>query len=229
MITDYDILSIDELDNLIKNLSNIRYQKIKLNSFPYIDFFTTSTNSGEMVEHEVVNILFSNLKRVTSENFDQITEHSKRKVETKAIRMITKGSGLSYESRAISILNEKSGYNINKKCYGGSLSTTTFQQVKPAEFELLIGILCYKDGMDVFVVNSNEISKKVKTKEKDKIYLSGQHKNNLEEGQININDTILNKNYKFSIYNDGTSIYFFDRSLKQKKEQIFSKLDIEKF
>jgi len=228
MNLDLQKYSVDELETLIHTINKLRHTKLLSTTFPYLDLFSASTNYGEMVEKILVDTVFENLERVTSENFDQITTETKRRIETKAIRMMLRGSETSYESRAISILNNNSGYSNNKNKYIGGLSTTTFQQVKPAEFELLIGVLVYKDGMDIFILNSNKIPNKVKSVEAGKVYLTGQHKNNLEEGQISINDTVLNDNYVFSIYNNGSELFLFNRNDKKAFNK-FTKTNIEKF
>jgi hypothetical protein len=220
--------TIDELAILLQNISNMRNIKLKSSIFPYLDLFNASTNYGEMVEKFLVETVFYNLNRVTSENFDQITSNFRRRIETKAIRMMYKGSETSYESRAISILDSISGYSTKKNKYIGGLSTTTFQQVKPAEFESMIGVLVYKDGMDIFILNSDKIPNKVKIKEENKVYLTGQHKNNLEEGQISINDSVLNENYCFSIYNNGTDLFLLNRGDKESLTK-FKSFNIEDF
>lgn len=219
-------LNIFELESLIESANQIRYSKLKSTTFPYIDLFSASTNYGEMVEKILVDTLFTNLIRVTAENFDQITKISNKKIETKSIRMMLKGSDTSYESRAISIKDVGVGFNTKLNKYGGGLSTTTFQQVKPGEFDSMIGVLVYKDGMDVFILNSDKIPNSVKLKEDGKVYLSGQHKGNLSEGQINISDPILNENYLFSIYNNGSNTLLFDRCTKKTIEN-FNPINIE--
>lgn len=221
--------TIDELEVLLQSISNMRNNKLKSSIFPYLDLFNVSTNYGEMVEKYISENVFYNLDRVTSENYDQITHNSHKRIETKSIRMIQMGSETSYESRALSILDSKVGYSTKKNKYlTGGLSTTTFQQVKQAEFESMIGVLVYKDGMDIFILNSNKIPSKIKIKEEDKVYLTGQHKGNLEEGQIGINDSILNQNYCFSIYNNGTELFLLNRANKDSLTK-FEPFNIENF
>jgi len=226
--SELSIKTIDELEVLLHSISNMRNTKLKSSTFPYLDLYNASTNYGEMVEKFLVENVFSNLERVTSENFDQITLYSRKKIETKSIRMMFKGSETSYESRAFSILDYTAGYSAKKNKYISGLSTTTFQQVKPAEFESMIGVLVYKDGMDIFILNSNKVPNKVKLKEEGKVYLTGQHKNNLEEGQISINDSVLNESYCFSIYNNGTDLFLFNRTNKDSLTK-FKPFNIENF
>lgn len=218
---------IKEIAEEIKRLKEEQYVLYKNNGFPYIDIFNLSTNAGEEVEKMISEDIFSDLKRITNENFDLKTISNNKDLEIKLIRMMVKGSG-NYETRSISILDNEKGYLSSKKSYGGNISTTTFQQVKPKKFDMMIGVVLFKDGFDIFVVPSNKISNKVKLREEGKIYLSGQHSGNNSEGQINYNNEILKQHYIFSIYNDGKQLYFFDRETKKVKEKYNTK-NIQKY
>jgi hypothetical protein len=209
---DYNNWTTDEIENLIFELQSIKEGKYKNEGFPYLEIYKKSTNSGEEIEKMLSAEIFKNLFRVTNKSHDH-TINTDKPAETKSIRMMVKGKG-GYEKRAISILDENKGFLNRKKKYGGNISTMTFQQVKPKEFDFMIGVVLFKDGMDLFVLPSELISKKVKVKEKNMVYLSGQHEGNLGEGQINYNDKVLNNHYLFSLYNDGKNLYYFDRLQK---------------
>lgn len=219
-----NISDINQIDEYIKILENKRIESLKNNGFPYIDIFNMSTNAGEEVEKLLCKDIFYDLKRVGGKNYDQISLNSNTIAETKTIRMMVKGSGGYYE-RALSITDQKKGYVKNKKKYGGNISTCTFQQVKSKEFEYMFGVILFKDGMDIFLIPSNKIGNP-KEKTKNLAYLSGQHKGNVSEGQLNYNDKVLNDHYLFSIYNDNENLYYYDRTNKLIGE-IFTKLSIE--
>jgi hypothetical protein len=195
--------SDDNTNQILKNaIDNKRYNELKKTVFPYLDSFLSSTEAGEENEKRIVNEIFTNLRRITNSSHDCKSLVSLKKGEIKSIRMMKKhknDKSLSYESRAISILDNKSGFLTKTKKYGGSISNTTFQQVKPAEFDFMLGLLVYKDGIDFFLLKSNLISKKVKIRE---------------------------QNYLFSVYNDGNNLYYFDRLTKTIK-YLFTKVDIE--
>lgn len=214
-----------EIKEEIKKLQNELETIYKNFGFPYLDIFKKSTDAGEDVEKLSCNIIFQDLNRVTNENYDQKTSENRHQVETKLIRMMVKGDG-GYDERAVSILDKNIGFKQKLKKYGGNISTSTFQQVKPKKFEYLLCIILYKDGLDVFILPSKMISQTVKNRENGKAYLSGQHYGNYEEGQINYNDPILNQHYLLSIYNDGKTLYYYNRENKTVGE-IFTKLKFE--
>jgi hypothetical protein len=218
-------LEVLELKEQIKKLNDVYEEKLKSSSFPYLDIFKKSTDAGEDVEKLSCGIIFEDLNRVKNENYDQKTSNKGYVVETKLIRMMVKGDG-GYDVRAVSILNKKIGFKQKSKKYGGNISTSTFQQVKPKKFDYLLGIVLFKDGLDVFILPSKMISQSVKNKENGKAYLSGQHYGNTEEGQLNYNDNILNEHYLLSIYNDGKNLYHYNRENKTVGE-IFTKLKFE--
>jgi hypothetical protein len=215
-------LTIDQLNLFIKNLEEVRDKKLKV-SFPYLDIFKKSTDAGEDGEDLLCNDIFEGLTRVKGKNYDQITE--KYIIETKLIRMMTQGDAAYYE-KAVGIEETNRGYKPDKKKYGGNISTSTFQQIKPKEFDYLLGVVLFKNGMDIFILPSDKISKTVKKREIGKAYLSGQHKGNNEEGQLNYNDKVLNEHYFLSIYNDGKNLYHYDKENKQIG-QMFVKRNIE--
>jgi hypothetical protein len=218
-------LRILEIKRQIKELQDEAETIQKSSGFPYLDIFKKSTNAGEDVEKLSCGTMFEDLNRVTNENYDQKTSEKGYIVETKLIRMMVKGDG-GYDERAVSILDDKAGFIQKTKKYGGNISTSTFQQVKPKKFDYLLGIVLFKDGFDVFILPSKMISQTVKIKENDKVYLSGQHYGNNEEGQLNYNDKILNQHYLLSIYNDGKTLYYYNRETKTIGE-IFTKLNFE--
>jgi hypothetical protein len=221
----YNDLTIEEIEKLITDLVSVKEIKLKNQGFPYLDIFKLYTNSGEEIEKMLSKTIFHGLYRVTNESHDHKTLISEKNGETKLIRMMVKGEG-TYEKRAISILDKNRGYNPITKKYGGKISTTTFQQIKPTKFDFIVCVLLYKDGMDIFILPSNKISNKVKIKEDGLAYLSGQHEGNHEEGQLSYNDKVLSKHYVFSIYNDGDCLYYFDRSNKKIGDK-FNKQNIE--
>jgi len=221
-----NFLTIEQIDEKIKELNTHKTNILKFSGFPYIDIFKKSTNAGENGEQLLSNEIFEDLFRVSRKNYDQLTAEEKHTIETKLIRMMVKGDGPYYE-RAISIKDSKKGYKENTKQYGGNISTSTFQQIKPKEFEYLLAVVLFKDGMDIFILPSDMISKTVKNREIEKAYLSGQHKGNNYEGQLNYNDKVLNNHYLLSIYNDGKNLYNYNRGDKTIGE-IFTKKNIEK-
>jgi|694.fasta_scaffold153495_3 hypothetical protein len=218
-------LKILEIKDKIKKLENELETIHKNFDFPYLDIFKKSTDAGEDVEKLSCCIIFEDLNRVTNKNYDQKTSGKGYVVETKLIRMMVKGDG-GYDERAVSILEKNIGYKQKSKKYGGNISTSTFQQVKPKKFEYLLGIVLFKDGFDIFILPSKIISQTVKNKENGKAYLTGQHYGNNEEGQLHYNDVILNKHYLLSIYNDGKTLYHYNRENKTVGE-IFTKLKFE--
>lgn len=217
--------SLESLENEISKLEKIRYNLLINGEFPYLDIFMLTTNSGEEVEKMLQAKVFTDILRVKGESHDY-TSNKVGRLEAKLIRMMLSGDG-DYVKRAISITDIKRGFMPNKKKYGGKTSTKTFQQVKPQEFDYLIGVVLYKDGMDIFILPSNFISQNVKKRELNKAYLSSQHKGNKNEGQINYNDEVLNQNYCFSVYNDGKKCYYFDK-LKKNIGVEFHKIELKK-
>lgn len=214
-----------QLRNKIDELQKEFELVLKNSEFPYLDIFKKSTDAGEDVEKLSCEDIFQDLNRVTKEKYDQKTTKKKYDVETKLIRMMVKGKEEYYE-RALSITDMDKGYQQKSKKYGGNISTTTFQQIKPKKFNYLLGIILFKDGMDIFILPTEKISTMVKKRENGKAYLSGQHEGNHEEGQLNYNDKILNEHYVTSIYNDGKNLYHFNRENKVVGE-IFTKLNFE--
>jgi hypothetical protein len=223
---DEEIESLEKIEKIISSYSVKKHNILRSSTFPFIDVFLLSTNSGEEIEKILSNEIFNDLTRVINENHDHKTKVTEKTVETKSIRMIVKGNS-SYEDRAISILDDKKGFLSKKKKYGGKISTITFQQIKPKEFQFLLCVLLFKDGMDLFILPSSMISSKVKDNPHGKAYISGQHKGNFEEGQLNYNDKILSEHYLWSIYNNGEKTYFFDRKTKKIGEE-YIKQSIEK-
>jgi hypothetical protein len=217
--------SIEELDEIIKSASERKKLILRETLFPYIDIFSLSTNSGEEVEKLLSNEIFTDLCRVSNKNHDHITKKTKKTIETKLIRMMVKGLE-TYENRSISILDKKRGFLSKTKKYGGKISTSTFQQIKPKEFDFLLCVVLFKDGMDIFLLPSNMISPSAKNKVDGKAYISGQHKGNSFEGQLNYNDKVFSKHYLLSIYNNGKNLYFFDRE-NQKIKNKYVKKSIE--
>jgi hypothetical protein len=220
-----NVLSIEQIDNKIKELNALKTNILKFSGFPYINIFKKSTNAGEDGEQLLSNEIFEDLHRVFRKNYDQLTAEKKHTTETKLIRMMVKGDGQYYE-RAISIKDSNKGYKEKTKQYGGNISTSTFQQIKPKEFDYLLAVVLFKDGMDIFILPSDRISKTVKKREIGKAYLSGQHKGNNDEGQLNYNDKVLNDHYLLSIYNDGEKLYYYNREDKTVGK-IFTKQNIE--
>jgi hypothetical protein len=217
--------TIKELDKMILELTTIKDNKLKAEDFPYLGIFKKSTNAGEEGEELLSNEIFEDLVRVRNKSYDHETTKKKYAIETKLIRMMIKGDDEYYE-RAISIKDVYKGYKLKTKKYGGKISTSTFQQIKPKEFEYLLAVVLFKDGMDIFILPSNLISKNVKKRESNMAYLSGQHKGNDNEGQLNYNDEVLNSHYLLSIYNDGKNLYDYNREHKLIGK-IFTKKKIE--
>jgi hypothetical protein len=216
---------IHEMEKIIQILKNKKNEILKKGEFPYIDVFSKSTNAGEDIEQLLCDDIFYDLERIKGKNYDQVCPKSNHLVETKLIRMMVRGKE-SYVERAFSITDPTKGYLSDKNVYGGNISTTTFQQVKPNEFDYLVGVTLFKNGMDIYLIPSSKISNPKERNEK-MAYLSGQHKGNTLEGQLNYNDPILNDHYLFSVYNDGEKLYYYDRKNKLVGE-IFTKLSIEK-
>jgi hypothetical protein len=214
--------NIEELNEIIRVALERKKLILRKTSFPYIDIFSLSTNSGEEVEKLLSNEIFIDLCRVSNQNHDHTTKNTKKLIETKMIRMMVKGLD-SYENRAISILDKDRGCIFKTKKYGGKISTTTFQQIKPKEFEYLLCVILFKDGMDIFLLPSNMISPSTKSRVDGMAYISGQHKGNYFEGQLNYNDEVLSKHYLLSIYNNGEMLYFFDRDSKKIKNEYIKK------
>ena len=208
-----DYLSKEDVDKI----SAIIMDKMPMlrSDFPFYDNFLKNTQAGEDIEVLLSEKIFSDLTRVTGENFDHMIKGTDKKVEVKSIRMMTNDDkDTKYPvQRAVSFFDKKK----NK-----SLSNTSFQQIKPAEFDYMIGILLYKDALSLYLVPNTAFHNRVLPKsikkglkgskllenkalyeeylsiKDEKIVLSGQHKDNLEEGQIGFAQ--LEKYKKFSLY-----------------------------
>ena len=192
------------------------------NDFPFYENFLKNTQAGEDIEVLLSEKIFLDLIRVTGENYDHTINGTDKKVESKSIRMMfNENKNTKYPAqRAVSIFDKKPK----------NISNVSFQQIKPAEFDYMIGILLYKDGLSLYLVPNTEFHYRVLPKslkkglkgqklieekalyeeylgvKDDKIVLSRQHKDNLKEGQIGFAQ--LNKYLKFSIYiKDGVFYY----------------------
>ncbi len=207
-----DYLSKEDIDKI----SGIISQKLPMlkSNFPFYENFLKNTQAGEDIEVLISEKIFSDLTRVTGENYDHTINGTDKKVEIKSIRATTNDDKDSKypAQRAISFFDTNPG----------SLSNTSFQQIKPAEFDYMIGILLYKDALTLYLVPSSAFHGRVLPKKSpkglkgqellekkalyeeylrikdEKIVLSGQHKDNLEEGQIGFAQ--LEKYKKFSLY-----------------------------
>jgi hypothetical protein len=193
--------------------------------FPNFDMFIKNTQAGEDIEKLLSDEIFNDLDRVKNENFDHIQKDSKERVESKSIRMMSndeKDEKFPVQ-RSMSIFDRKT-----------NLSNTSFQQIKPKEFDQMVGVLLYKDGLEIYKVPSTSFHDRVLPKtgkenksivdnllKEGKIVLSGQHKGNLEEGQIGFNQ--LEKYLKFSIYIKNGKYYYIENGQKTDKE--FTKLN----
>lgn len=192
--------------------------------FTNFDMFIKNTQAGEDIEKLLSDEIFNDLDRVKNENFDHTQRVTGHKIESKAIRMMSNDDkDDKYPvQRAISIFDKKT-----------NLSNTSFQQIKPKEFDEMIGSLLYKDGIEIYKVPSSAFHDKVLPKKgkqnkavvanllkEGKIVLSGQHKGNLEEGQIGFGQ--LEKYLKVSLYmNDGKYFYIEDG---KKTDKEFTKI-----
>lgn len=153
----------------------------EIKKFPFIKMFlpTIGTNIGEFMEEKLVEPFFEDFIRVTGENFDGWVTNGaeKLKIEVKTIRVLENDKTKDYINRA---KEEKD--KLTK------ISNTTFQQVKPGEFDYMLGLLVFKDKIEVFVVQNTEINHTTQNIDKNLIKLSGQHKGNIQEGQITISN-----------------------------------------
>lgn len=208
----------DENTDIGKILEKIVSNK----GFPFYEYFLKNTQFGEDVEKLLSERIYRNLRRVKGDNFDLVTEDGERKVEVKAIRMMTnidKGEKFPIQ-RAISIFDE-----LNH------LSNTSLQQIKPAEFDEMLGVLLYKDGIQIYQVPSQVFhpvvlpkrDPKYKNQIKElrsegKIVLSGQHKDNLTEGQIGFKE--LSDYLRVSLYYKDGDFYYI-----QSGDKTETKLD----
>jgi len=188
--------------------------------FPNFDMFIKNTQAGEDIEKLLADEIFNDLERVKNENFDHVQKVTGHKIESKAIRMMSNDDkDDKYPvQRAMSIFDKKT-----------NLSNTNFQQIKPKEFDEMIGSLVYKDGIEIYKIPSTVFHDRVlpkQTKEdkavvanflkEGKIVLSGQHKGNLEEGQIGFNQ--LEKYLKISLYmKDGKYFHIEDGKVTDKE------------
>lgn len=216
-----DYLSKEDIDKI----SGIIAEKLPIlkSDFPFYDNFLKNTQAGEDIEVLISEKIFSDLTRVTGENYDHTINGTNKKVEIKSIRMMfDDDKDTKYPAqRAISFFDKNTG----------SISNITFQQIKPAEFDYMIGILLYKDALTLYLVPNFEFHERVLPKrtppatlkgqklieekalyeeylriKDEKIVLSRQHKDNLKEGQIGFAQ--LEKFKKFSLYlKDGVFCY----------------------
>jgi hypothetical protein len=178
----------------------------KISSFTFAKLFTFGTDIGEFIEEEIVEKFFTDFKRVKNQNYDGIIieDSNHLKIEVKAVRAVEKkekSNEKTYFQRALSFDNNETI----------TMSNTTFQQVKPQEFDYLLGFLIYKDKIELFLIKSDEINKNV-TRKNEKgeglIEISPQHKGNNSEGQININNLRkLGKNIGFFQIENGLFTY----------------------
>ena len=197
------------------------------NKFPHVEIYLKNTQAGELIE-KIIEGLFNDITRVTNQNYDIVVDKSGLRIEVKSIRvMSSKNKDKFPVHRAMSIFDKQT-----------CLSNTSFQQIKPSEFDLMVGVLVYKDALSIYVVPSSAfhpiVIKKTDNANKPyikelndagKIVLSGQHKNNLTEGQIGFNE--LKKYIRFSIYSKGGSYYYIENGKKTNKP--YSNLEFTDF
>ena len=190
-------------------------------SFPHVDIYLKNTQSGELIEKKFVDMV-NGVTRVTSENYDFL--YDGKKGEIKSIRVMSSKDKDKYPvQRAMSIFEKQT-----------CLSNTSFQQIKPSEFDSMVGVLVYKDGISIYnvpntVFHPTVIKKTDKTKkafikqlnDAGKIVLSGQHKSNLTEGQIGFNE--LKKYLKFSLYVKDGNYYYIENG--KKTDKLYTNLD----
>jgi hypothetical protein len=239
-IKEFEIQFLEE-EKKRNNLRNSDIDKLldNLKDEPFKYLFRLNTEFGEAVENICQEILFENVLRITNNSHDlkivSLPEGvTDERLESKAFRILKgKTDDCSYYGdRAISIYDNKIGYSLKTKTYRYLESTTTFQQIKPKSAHLFICIAVYSDGLDIFLLKSDEhftsVENCVGVKEEGKCYITGQHKGNLTEGQVSINDDVVLDNYKFSIIGKNGKFYYFDRDKKQILEE-YQKIDITTF
>jgi len=239
-IKEFEIQLLEE-EKIRNNLRNTDIDKLldNLKDEPFKYLFRLNTNVGEAVEHICQEILFENVLRITNDSHDlkiiNLPEGvTDERLEGKALRILKEKTDdcSSYVDRAISIYDSKIGYSLKTKTYRYLTSTSTFQQIKPKSANLFICIAVYSDGLDIFLLKSDEhftsVENCVKVHEEGKCYISGQDKGNLTEGQVNINDNVVLDNYRFSIIGKKGKFYYFDRDKKQILEE-YQKINITTF
>lgn len=211
------------LEKLVKDFKEEIGTKEKelLTQFPFFDLFVLNTNIGEEFEKFIEAYVFNDFHRVTNEDYDG--KVYQKKVEVKIIRMVTKKEIKNEEN--YNVLSEvdipsraKSFFEKDKT---KNLQNRTFQQVKPASFDYMIGLAIFRDAIEVFIIPSQDIAPKVKMDKasisnQGKIYLTGQHKGNEEEGQINYSD--LEKYKKIVITGNLETKELFYQEIKKTKD-----------
>ncbi len=189
--------------------------------FPLHEFYLKNTQAGEAIEIFIDNKIFNDLTRVTGKSYDMAIvdelDNLTERVEVKSIRVMSnEDKSEKYPvQRAVSIFD---GLN--------NISNTSFQQVKPDEFEYMIGILMFKDGVRIYKVPSDRFHPTVvhdkiergMLREQNIITLSGQHKNNLTEGQVSFKS--LDEFIKLNLYFDGENFFHIVNGVKTN--QIFN-------
>lgn len=225
----------------VQKISGIIYEKLPMlrSDFPFYESFLKNTQAGEDIEVMLSDKILSGLQRVTGDNYDHVIVGTENRVEVKSIRMMSGDEkDTKYPAqRAISFFDKRRV----------TLSNSTFQQIKPAEFEYMIGILLYKDALSLYLVPSSAFHGTVLPKNRksmkglkgqallekqaqyeeylrikdDKIVLSGQHKDNLEEGQIGFAQ--LEKYLKLSIYPKEDK-FFYIKDGKRTDEEFTSSI-----
>ena len=155
-------------------------------SYKFHDWFRSSTNFGDTIVEPYLNKIF-NLNTSNCSSFDSYKTIDNKKVlfEIKSFRCMSNKTldKVSYYERALLLENWKSLKNSEKS--NGSL-----QQLKPRLFDFVIGAAVAKDNIEIVLVPSNVFT--FDKSNKDMLFLSGQHRGNLNEGQIGYNKL---KNY----------------------------------
>lgn len=206
-----EIFNLETLNRIIENDKNNK---------PFIKLFTSKmgTNIGEEMEL-FIERFFSDFIRVKGENFDgYIKDHNNIKFEIKSIRALNNKKEEDYINRSVESFDYKN--NIQK------ITNQTFQQIKPSEFNYLIGLVVFSDIIEIYLIKNTEINDTTKNNDENKIILSPQHKGNLLEGSININKLSKKNIGCFYIEDGNIKIKLYDKQKELKNNSLYELINL---
>ncbi len=187
----------------------------------YGALFTNSTGKsiGSWVEKKLVPRLFRDVDtRGANGHFDGKFAYGKKikKEESKCFRAVyyckpaesTLFDENSFSSRALfSHEDHDKGIDRNGKVHEMT-TQAKFQQVKPGEFDWMIGVAIFLDKIRVYLVPSKHIAPCTKFRKSGKIRLTPQHRNE-DEGQVMVKDLP-----KYMILEITTPLNKIDKGIK---------------
>ena len=180
-----NLLAMDIID--LKDYHKIRKDYIDRSLYLYIFEITSPTKFGISWAQGHIKEIVPELQRpqevddAFNNEYDFVYKKNKKiiKIEIKASRAVDSNiEGALYE-KALSI-NSKSSFDMN------------FQQIKPKHCDVFVWVSVFRDSIKYWILSSEEVAK-------NKYYSKGQHRGNVDEGQLHINEKNIKEFEKYSV------------------------------